>query len=115
MTYRAKTYENPYNLDGSLRFGASSSMAYRQVANLLEGLQNTTRGFDQIKMVGNGLLAYKIFPTLTVRNNLGVNASSNYVNRYVNADSYVGSLQSFQSGVAPVSYTHLTLPTKRIV
>ena len=105
MTYRAKTYENPYNLDGSLRFGASTSMAYRQVANLLEGLQNTTRGYDQIKMVGNGLLAYKLFPTLTVRNNLGVNASSNYINRYVNADSYVGSLQSFQAGVAQESNT----------
>ena len=105
MTYRAKTYENPYNLDGSLRFGASSSMAYRQVANLLEGLQNTVRGYDQIKMVGNGLLAYKLFPTLTVRNNLGVNASSNYVNRYVNADSYIGSLQSFQNGVAQESNT----------
>ncbi len=103
MTYRAKTYENPYNLDGSLRFGASSSMAYRQVANLLEGLQNTVRGYDQIKMVGNGLLAYKIFPTLTVRNNLGVNASSNYINRYVNADSYIGSLQSFQNGIAQES------------
>lgn len=105
MTFRAKTYENPYNLDGSLRFGASNSMAYRQVANLLEGLQNTTRGYDQIKMVGNGLLAYKLFPTLTVRNNLGVNASSNYINRYVNADSYIGSLQSFQSGVAQESNT----------
>ena len=103
MTYRAKTYENPYNLDGSLRFGASSSMAYRQVANLLEGLQNTVRGYDQIKMVGNGLLAYKLFPTLTVRNNLGVNASSNYINRYVNADSYIGSLQSFQNGIAQES------------
>ena len=103
MTYRAKTYENPYNLDGSLRFGASTSMAYRQVANLLEGLQNTVRGYDQIKMVGNGLLAYKLFPTLTVRNNLGVNASNNYINRYVNADSYVGSLQSFQNGVAQES------------
>jgi hypothetical protein len=54
-------------------------------------------------MVGNGLLAYKIFPTLTVRNNLGVNASNNYINRYVNADSYVGSLQSFQNGVAQES------------
>ncbi len=105
MTYRAKTYENPYKPDGSLNWGASSSMAYKQVANLLEGLQNTTRGYDQIKMVGNGLLAYKIFPTLTVRNNLGVNASSNYVNRYVNADSYVGSLQSFQAGVAQESNT----------
>ena len=103
MTYRAKTYENPYNLDGSLRFGASTSMAYRQVANLLEGLQNTVRGYDQIKMVGNGLLAYKLFPTLTVRNNLGVNASSNYINRYVNADSYIGSLQSFQNGIAQES------------
>lgn len=105
MTYRAKTYENPYNPDGTLRFGASTSMAYRQVANLLEGLQNTTRGFDQIKMVGNGLLAYKLFPTLTVKNNLGVTASSNYVNRYINADSYVGSLQSFQAGSAQESNT----------
>ena len=103
MTYRAKTYENPYKPDGSLNWGASTSMAYKQVANLLEGLQNTTRGYDQIKMVGNGLLAYKLFPTLTVRNNLGVNASSNYVNRYVNADSYIGSLQSFQSGVTQES------------
>lgn len=105
MTYRAKTYENPYKPDGTLNWGASSSMAYRQVANLLEGLQNTKRGYDQIKMVGNGLLAYKLFPTLTVRNNLGVNASSNYVNRYVNADSYIGSLQSFQSGIAQESNT----------
>ena len=105
MTYRAKTYENPYKPDGSLNWGASSSMAYKQVANLLEGLQNTTRGYDQIKMVGNGLLAYKLFPTLTVRNNLGVNASSNYINRYVNADSYIGSLQSFQSGITQESNT----------
>jgi len=105
MTYRAKTYENPYKPDGTLNWGASSSMAYKQVANLLEGLQNTTRGYDQIKMVGNGLLAYKLFPTLTVRNNLGVNASSNYINRYVNADSYIGSLQSFQSGIAQESNT----------
>ncbi len=105
MTYRAKTYENPYKPDGTLNWGASSSMAYRQVANLLEGLQNTKRGYDQIKMVGNGLLAYKLFSTLTVRNNLGVNASSNYVNRYVNADSYIGSLQSFQSGIAQESNT----------
>jgi TonB-linked SusC/RagA family outer membrane protein len=105
MTYRAKTYENPYKPDGSLNFGASTSMAYKQVANLLEGLQNTTRGYDQIKMVGNGLLAYKLFPTLTVRNNLGVNASNNYINRYVNADSYIGSLQSFQAGVAQESNT----------
>ena len=105
MTYRAKTYENPYKPDGSLNWGASSSMAYKQVANLLEGLQNTTRGYDQIKMVGNGLLAYKLFPTLTVRNNLGVNASSNYINRYVNADSYIGSLQTFQSGITQESNT----------
>jgi TonB-linked SusC/RagA family outer membrane protein len=105
MTYRAKTYENPYKPDGSLNWGASSSMAYKQVANLLEGLQNTTRGYDQIKMVGNGLLAYKLFPTLTVRNNFGVNASSNYINRYVNADSYIGSLQTFQSGITQESNT----------
>ena len=103
MTFRAKTYENPYNLDGSLRFGANSTMALRNVANLLEGLRNTSRVFDQIKLVGNGLLAYKILPTLTVRNNLGVTSSTNFIRRYVNPDSYVGSLQSFQSGVTQES------------
>ena len=103
MTFRAKPYENPYKLDGSLNYGANSTMALRNVANLIEGLQNTSRTFDQIKLVGNGLLAYKIFPTLTVRNNLGVSVSNNYVSRYVNADSYVGSLQSFQSGVTQES------------
>ena len=81
MTFRAKTYENPYNLDGSLRFGANSTMALRNVANLLEGLRNTSRVFDQIKLVGNGLLAYKILPTLTVRNNLGVTSSTTFIRR----------------------------------
>ena len=103
MTFRAKTYENPYNLDGSLNFGANSTMALKNVANLLEGLQNTSRVFDQIKLVGNGLLAYKILPTLTVRNNLGVTSSTNFVRRYVNPNSFVGSLQSFQSGVTQES------------
>ena len=103
MTFRAKTYENPYNLDGSLRFGANSTMALRNVANLLEGLQNTSRTFDQIKLVGNGLLAYKILPTLTVKNNLGVTSSTNFIRRYVNPNSFVGSRQSFQSGVTQES------------
>ncbi len=103
MTFRAKTYENPYNLDGSLNFGANSTMALKNVANLLEGLQNTSRVFDQIKLVGNGLLAYKILPTLTVRNNLGVTSSTNFVRRYVNPNSFIGSLQSFQSGVTQES------------
>lgn len=105
MTFRAKTYENPYKSDGSPNFGANSSMALRNVANLIEGLQNSYRNYNQIKLIGNGLLLYKILPTLTVRNNLGVSASSNYVNRYVNADSYVGSLQPFQSGIASESST----------
>jgi hypothetical protein len=34
MTFRAKTYENPYKSDGSLNFGSSTNMALKQVANL---------------------------------------------------------------------------------
>jgi hypothetical protein len=103
MTFRAKTYENPYNLDGSLNFGANSTMALRNVANLIEGLQNTSRTFDQIKLVGNGLLAYKILPTVSGINNLGVSTSNNFIRRYVNPNSFVGSRQLFQSGVTQES------------
>lgn len=105
MTYRAKTYENPYKPDGSLNFGSSTSLALKQVANLLEGLQNTKRNFNQIKIHANGLLAYKVFPTFTVKNNLGVDVSSNYINRYVNANSYIGTLQLNQAGIAQESQT----------
>jgi TonB-linked SusC/RagA family outer membrane protein len=105
MTYRAKTYENPYKADGSLNFGSSTSLALKQVANLLEGIQNSSRTTNQIKAVANAVLAYKVFPTLTLKNSSGLNMSSNYANRYINAASFIGSLQTFQSGLAQEAYS----------
>ena len=100
MTYRAKTYENPYNADGSLRFGSNTSLNVRQVANLLEGIQNSQITQDQIKVNAGLNLAYKILPNLVIRNTFGLDASSNVFSRYINPNSYIGSLQTYQSGLA---------------
>ncbi|MEO8173476.1 MAG: SusC/RagA family TonB-linked outer membrane protein, partial [Sediminibacterium sp.] len=100
MTYRAKSYENPYKADGSLNFGTNSNLALKQVANLLEGLQNSSRFTNQIKVNGGLTLAYKIFPTLTLKNTLGIDVSSTQESRYINPNSYIGSLQTFLSGLA---------------
>ncbi len=103
MTYRAKTYENPYNPDGSLRYGSNTSLNLRQVANLLEGIQNSTIQQDQIKVNAGLNLAYKILPNLTIRNTFGLDVSSNLYSRYINPNSYIGSLQTYSSGLAQES------------
>lgn len=100
MTYRAKTYENPYKPDGSLNFGANSNLALKQVANLLEGIQNSSRTSKQIKLNSGVTVAYKILPSLTVKTLLGIDVNNSMDSRYINAASYIGSLQSFQSGLA---------------
>lgn len=104
MTYRAKPYENPYKADGTLNFGASNNLSIKQVANLLEGIQNSSRNDNSIKVNGGLTLAYKILPTLVARNTFGIDVNSNYVNRYVNANSYIGTLQTFNSGRTTESY-----------
>jgi TonB-linked SusC/RagA family outer membrane protein len=98
MTYRAKPYENPYNADGSLRFGASTTLNLRQIANLLEGIENSQWRQDQIKVNSGLTLAYQVLPNLTLRNTTGIDFSGDNFNRYVNANSYVGSLQQYSSG-----------------
>lgn len=100
MTYRAKTYENPYNADGSLRFGSNTSLNLRQVANLLEGIQNSQITQNQIKVNAGLNLAYKVLPNLVIRNTFGLDASSNQFSRYINPNSYIGSLQTYLSGLA---------------
>ncbi len=99
MTYRAKTYENPYKADGSLNFGANSPLALKAVANLLETQQNSSRGSNQIKINSGLTVGYKILPSLVIKNTLGIDMSSTQDTRYINANSYIGSLQSFQSGL----------------
>ena len=100
MTYRAKTYENPFRADGSIIFGATTPLALRQVGNLLEGIQNSKRTNNQIKLNSGLTIAYKILPSLTVQNTFGIDVSSDDNSRYINPASYIGSLQQFQSGLA---------------
>ena len=66
MAWRAKPYENPYRADGSLIYGASSSLALKQVGNLLEGTANSFYQINQIKINSGLNLAYKVLPSFTV-------------------------------------------------
>ncbi len=100
MTFRAKTYENPYKPNGSLNFGASTPLAYKQVANLLETQQNSSRTSKQIKINTGLTIGYKILPSLTFQNTFGLDVNSTEDSRYINANSYIGSLQNFQNGLA---------------
>lgn len=100
MTYRAKTYENPYRADGSIIFGASTPLALRQVGNLLEGIANTRSSLRQIKLNSGLTIAYKILPSLTAQNTFGIDVSNDDNSRYINPGSFWGSLQQFQSGLA---------------
>jgi TonB-linked SusC/RagA family outer membrane protein len=104
MTYRAKTYENPYNADGSLRFGASTSLALRQVANLLERIQNANLTLNQVKINAGLKLGYKILPSLSLNNTFGIDVGSDQTSRFINPNSFVGSNQQFQSGLAQEGY-----------
>lgn len=107
MVYRAKPYENPYRADGSLNWGASTSLNLKQIANLLEGIQNSTYRDNQIKVNTALSLAYKIFPTLTLKNNIGVDVSSNIWQKTVQAGSYYGNVGvAFNSGEDRETYQY---------
>ncbi|MES2777109.1 MAG: SusC/RagA family TonB-linked outer membrane protein [Bacteroidota bacterium] len=100
MVYRAKTYENPYRADGSIIYGANTTLSLKQVGNLLEGIQNSSRDINQIKINTGLAFSYKIIPSVTVKNLTGIDVGSEYHNRYISAGSYIGSLQTFQAGLA---------------
>jgi TonB-linked SusC/RagA family outer membrane protein len=104
MTYRAKPYENPYRADGSLIFGPNTSLRLTQIGNLLEGIENSSYSQRQLKINGGLTIAYKLFPSFTLKNTLGVDVASDYGNRYIKPASYVGSLAPFQSGSASENY-----------
>ncbi len=108
MTFRAKTYENPYNPDGSLNFGATTPLYNKQVANLLEGIQNSKRNSNQIKINAGLSLSYKILPSLTAKNTVGIDVANEYQNRFINPASFIGSLQTFQSGLAQEAHRMVT-------
>ena len=101
MTYRAKPYENPFNADGTPNFGTNTTLALKQVGNLLEGIQNSSLVQKQIKLTSGLTLSYKILPNLTLRNTTGIDAVSELWQRYIVPGSYIGSLQSFATATVP--------------
>lgn len=99
MTYRAMPYENPYKPDGTLNYGTTSNLSVKAVADLLEGIQNTKRSTNQLKLNANFNLSYKLFSFLTFRNVVGVDFSNEVGQRAINANSYVGSVQTYNAGL----------------
>ncbi len=98
LTYRAKPYEKPYKPDGSLNYGSNTTLALKQVANLLEGIENSSYTQNQIKLNAGLNLAYKVLPSVTLSNRFGIDASSNVFQHFVNPGSYYGSFQTFNAG-----------------
>ncbi len=105
MAWRAKPYENPYRADGSLIFGANTTMALKQIGNVLEGIDNSLWRQNQIK-INTGLgLSYKLFPTITLKNLVGIDVADDRWQRFINPSSYIGSLQANgASGVNSEAY-----------
>ncbi len=93
MAWRAKPYENPYREDGSLIFGASNTLAKKEIGNVLEGMDNSLWRQNQVKVNSGLTLAYRLFPFLTVKNVVGIDMAEDRWQRAINANSYVGSLQ----------------------
>lgn len=91
MAWRSKPYENPYRPDGTIIFGASTSLNLKQVGNVLEGLYNSKWVENRMKVNSGLTLAFKILPNLVARNTLGIDAQFNRGTRGVKANSYVGS------------------------
>lgn len=94
MTYRAKTYENPYKADGTPNYGTNTTLALKQVGNLLEGIQNSSLTQKQIKINTGLSVAYRVLPYLTLKNTFGVDVASDLWQRYIVPGSYIGTLQA---------------------
>lgn len=109
MVYRAKPYENPYKADGSLNYGASTSLNLKQIANLLEGIDASTYRDNQFKTNAGLTASYRFSPWLALKNTLGVDISSNLWQHTIQAGSYYGTVTpSFSSGEDRETYQLLT-------
>jgi TonB-linked SusC/RagA family outer membrane protein len=94
MAWRAKPYENPYRPDGSIIFGATTSLVKKEIGNVLEGMENSLWRQNQIKVNSGLTLAYRLFPSITVKNTFGIDVADDRWQRWIRANSYVGSLQA---------------------
>ncbi|WP_165958177.1 SusC/RagA family TonB-linked outer membrane protein [Segetibacter sp. 3557_3] len=98
MSWRAKPYENPYKPDGTLNYGSSTNLNLRNIANAMEGIQNSTWRQNQIKLNSGLTVIYRLLPTITLKNTFGIDVNDDRYQRWVRPDSYIGSLQTFQKG-----------------
>ncbi len=108
IVWRAKPYENPYRPDGSIVFGAHTNANPRVIGNILEGMENTEWQERQLKINSGLTIAYKILPTLTLKNVAGIDNALDWSERYVAPNSFIGSLQTFQSGVGTETFRSRT-------
>lgn len=104
MSWRAKPYENPYRADGSLIYGSNTTMSLKQIGNVLEGIDNSLWRQNQIKINSGLTLAYKLLPYITLKNTLGLDVADDRWQRFIKPASYIGSLQTFQSGINSEAY-----------
>lgn len=98
IVWRAKPYENPLRADGTPIFGAATNVVPRAIGNAIEGNNNSGWTDKQIKVNSGLVLGYKILPDLLLKNTTGIDVASEFAQRYIDANSYVGSLQTYQSG-----------------
>ncbi|MCX8481390.1 MAG: SusC/RagA family TonB-linked outer membrane protein, partial [Sediminibacterium sp.] len=99
LTYRALPYQNPFKPDGSLNYGSSTPTNPTVVANSLEAIRNTTQYFRQLKINSGFSFTYKILPELFIKNTAGVDYSSVTFLRFINPNSYRGSLEFANNGI----------------
>jgi TonB-linked SusC/RagA family outer membrane protein len=98
IVWRAKPYENPLRADGSAIFGANTSAAPNIIGTAIEGLQQSFWIEKQFKINTGITLAFKVNDNITLKNVSGVDVASENSVRAINANSYVGSLQTANNG-----------------
>ncbi len=104
IVWRAKPYENPYDAKGNPIFGTSTTTSPKVIGNALEGIQNSYWQDRQIKINSGLTLAYKLSPSITLKNVFGIDVASELGLRSINANSFIGSLQTNNSGFHSEAY-----------
>lgn len=104
IVWRAKPYENPFDAAGKPIFGTNTTTSPKVIGNAIEGIQNSYWQDRQIKINSGLTLVYKILPTLAFKNVFGIDVASELGLRSINANSFIGSLQTNNSGFQSEAY-----------
>lgn len=105
IVWRAKPYENPYDAFGNPIIGTNSTLAPKVIGNTLEGIANSYWQNRQVKINSGLTLMYKIVPAVTLKNTVGIDLATDLGLRSINANSFIGSLQTANSGYHTEAYT----------